>query len=304
MHVGFIGLGNMGNPMAANLLKAQHDLTVYDVRRETGDNLEASGATWVASPKEVAAQCEVVISCLPGPRQVEEVVLGEEGVFAGLRQGSTYIDTSTNAPATMRNIAKAGTARGFRVLDAPISGGVLGAHDATLTVFVGGAEQDFARFRPLLQCVGTNVLYMGPAGCGSATKLVNNLMMYINFIGACEGMALGAKAGIDFQALFDAIKPSMGQSKIMDRTMNLFLEGEGMRFITDGAIKDLHLGVEFGREMSVPLELGALVEAIFTRFSDGGHGQEDFTEIIGDFMRRSNVDISKEGIGNTSSGAE
>jgi 3-hydroxyisobutyrate dehydrogenase len=291
MKVGFIGLGNMGNPMAANILKARHDLTVYDVRREMGRHLEEAGAKWAVSPKDVAAQSEVVLSSLPGPREVEAVVLGEEGVFAGLNRGSAYIDTSTNAPTTMRKIAAIGTSRGFHVLDAPISGGVSGARDATLTVFVGGEKEDFERFRPLLQKMGTNVVYMGPAGCGNVTKLVNNLMMFISFIGGCEGMALGAKAGIDPQALLEVIKPSMGHSKILEKSMTLFLKGEGMYFATDLAVKDMHLGVELGKETGVPLELSPLVEAVITRFHDGGHGQEDITEIIRDFMQRSGVDM-------------
>jgi 3-hydroxyisobutyrate dehydrogenase-like beta-hydroxyacid dehydrogenase len=293
MKVGFIGLGNMGNPMAANILKARHDLTIYDVRREMGRDLEEAGAQWAVNPKEVAAQSDVVLSALPGPREVEAVVLGEEGVFAGLNRGSAYIDTSTNAPTTMRRIAEIGTSRGFHVLDAPISGGVFGAQDATLTVFVGGETGDFERFRPLLQSIGKNVVYMGPAGCGNVTKLVNNVMMYISLIGACEGMAMGAKVGIDPQALLDAIKPSMGYSKILERSMTLFLKGEGMYFATDLAVKDMHLGIELAKEIGVPVELSPLVETVITRFRDGGHGQEDITEIIRDFMQRSGVDMPK-----------
>jgi 3-hydroxyisobutyrate dehydrogenase-like beta-hydroxyacid dehydrogenase len=296
MKVGFIGLGNMGNPMAANILKARHDLTVYDVRRELGRNLEEAGAKWAVSPKDVAAQSEVVLSALPGPREVEAVVLGEEGVFAGLNRGSAYIDTSTNAPTTMRKIAEIGISKGFCVLDAPISGGVSGAQDATLTVFVGGEKGDFECFRPLLQNMGTNVVYMGPAGCGNVTKLVNNVMMFISFIGGCEGMALGAKAGIDPQTLLEVIKPSMGHSRVLERSMTLLLKGESMHFATNLAVKDMHLGVELGKEVGVPLELSPLVEAVITRFRDGGHEQEDIMEIIRDFMQRSGVDMPK---GNT-----
>ena len=285
MKIGFIGLGNMGKPMAENILKAKHELTVCDVCRDRGQDLLEAGARWAESPQEVAAQSEVVFSSLPGPREVEAVVLGDGGVFAGLNSGSAYIDTSTNKPATMRKIAAIGTAKGFRVLDAPISGGVFGARDATLTVFVGGAEDDFARLRPLLQCIGKNVVYMGPAGCGNVTKLVNNVMMFINFIGGCEGIAMGIRAGIDAQALLDAIKPSMGQSKIVERAMALSLKGEGICSATDLAVKDMHLGVELGREIGVPLELSPLVESIFTRFRDGGHGAEDFNKIIHDFIR-------------------
>ena len=125
---------------------------------------------------------------------------------------------------------------------------------------------------------------MGPAGCGNVTKLVNNVMMFINFIGGCEGIAMGIRAGIDAQVLLDAIKPSMGQSKIVDRTMALSLKGEGICSATDLAVKDMHLGVELGREIGVPLELSPLVESIFARFRDGGHGQEDFPEIIREYL--------------------
>ncbi len=186
MRVGFIGLGNMGNPMAWNLLKAGYDLTIHDVRREAGQNLEDAGAQWGSNPKAVAAQSEVVVTSLPGPREVESVILGDEGVFAGLSGGLGYIDMSTNSPATVRRLAKIGDVQGFRVLDAPVSGGVFGARDATLTIFVGGKSEDFEHFQPLLQCMGENVVYMGSTGAGSITKLVNNTMMFINLMAACE----------------------------------------------------------------------------------------------------------------------
>lgn len=293
MRVGFIGLGNMGHPMAANVLKSGHDLVVYDVRQETIRSLEDAGAEWGASPMDVAARSEVVLSSLPGPREVESVVLGDEGVFAGLSRGSAYIDTSTNSPSTMRNIAEIGTSQGFYVLDAPISGGVFGARDATLTVFVGGERAHFDRFAPLLQSIGKNVVHMGPVGSGNVTKLVNNLMMFINFIGGCEGMAMGARAGIDPRALLDVIRPSMGDSRILQRTMSLFLRAEPMCSATDLAVKDMSLAVEVGKESGVPLELGLLVKDLITRFrDDGGRGEEDMLEIIGDFMHRSDVDMS------------
>ena len=277
--------------MAASILKAGHALTVHDVRPETAENLEAAGATWAASPKEVAARSEVVLSCLPGPKEVEAVVLGEDGVFAGLQQGSAYIDTSTNAPTTMRRIAEIGTSKGFHVLDAPISGGVLGARDATLTVFVGGEKKDFERLQPLMKCIGRNVVYMGAAGSGSVTKLVNNVMMYINFVGACEGMAMGVKAGIDPQILLEVINTSLGQSIILERNMGLFLKGESQGFATDLAVKDMHLGVQLGGETGVPLEISPLVERVITRFRDEGGAGEDIIEFIRDFMQRSGVEM-------------
>ena len=287
MRVGFIGLGNMGNPMAANILAAGYELTVHDVRRETGKNLEDAGARWAASPKDLASQSDVVLSSLPGPKEVEAVVLGEEGVFAGLEEGSGYIDTSTNAPATMRRIAEIGKSRGFHVLDAPISGGVFGAQDGSLTVFAGGEHEDFDRFRPLLESIGEKVVHMGPTGSGNVTKLVNNLMMYINFVGACEGMAIGARAGIDLRALLYAILPSMGQSRILERTMRLFIEGESIQSSAELAAKDMRLGVELGKELDATLPVGELVKDVITQFRDGGHAEEDFTEIIREFMPES-----------------
>ena len=192
MNVGFIGLGNMGNPMAANILKAQYNLTVHDLRREMGQPLEDAGAKWGTSPKNVAAQSDVVLTSLPGPKEVEAVVLGEDGIFAGLNSGGTYIDLSTNSPTTLQKIAEIGASRGFHVLDAPISGGVFGARDGTLTIFVGGEQTDFERFQPLFQSIGDHIAYMGPIGSGHVTKLVNNFIMFINFAGVCEGMAIGA----------------------------------------------------------------------------------------------------------------
>ena len=164
--VGFIGLGSMGNPMASNVLAAGYDMTVYDVVREKGENLEAAGATWGSSPTEVARRSDVVFTSLPGPADVEAVVLGDDGVFAGLNKGGAYVDTTTNAPATMRNIAKIGASRGLEVLDAPISGGIFGARDGSLTVFVGGEKAIFDHFQPVMQSFGKNVVHMGPAGAG------------------------------------------------------------------------------------------------------------------------------------------
>ncbi len=290
MKVGFIGLGNMGNAMANNILKAGHELTVYDIDRDKGRNLEKDGAIWAICPRNLATQSEVVLSSLPGPKEVETVVLGETGVFAGLAKGAAYIDTTTNSPDTMRKLAEIGSSSGFHVLDAPISGGIFGARDGTLSIFVGGTKEIFECYQPLLQIIGKNIFYMGPAGSGNVTKLVNNLMLFINLIGACEGMSIGAKAGINLQALLDVITRSMGQSVMMERCMTLLLKNERMYSATDLAVKDMHLGVELGRELGVPLELSPLAEEIITRFRDSGQGQADINEIIRDYLQRSGVD--------------
>ena len=290
MNVGFIGLGNMGNPMAASLLRAGHDLRVYDLCEDKASNLLDAGASWSSSPRETAVDSDGVITSLPGPAAVEEVVFGSDGVFEGLSRGAVYIDTSTGEPGLIQRIARAGAERGIDVLDAPVSGGVFGARDATLTVFVGGEEAVFNKYEPLLRGVGKTVVRMGGIGSGIVTKLVNNLMMFINFIGACEGMAIGARAGIDPRSLIEAIQPSMGQSRMMERSLSRFLDGRPLYSATDLGVKDMHLGVKLGRTLDIPLEIGPMVEDILRRFQDQGNAQADLLEYIGDYFERSGID--------------
>ncbi len=290
MNVGFIGLGNMGNPMAANLLRTGHTVRVHDICPDKASNLLEAGASWGSSPREVALGSDAVITSLPGPASVEEVVFGGDGIFDGLSAEAVYIDTSTSEPVLMRRIAEEGAARGFDVLDAPVSGGVFGARDATLTVFVGGDKSVFDRYEPLLRCVGGTVVHMGDIGSGIVTKLVNNVMMFINFIGACEGMAIGARAGIDPRLLIDAIRPSMGQSRMMERSLGRFLDGKPLYSATDLGVKDMHLGVKLGRALDVPLEISPVVEEMLRRFQDRGNAQADLLEYIGDYLKRSGID--------------
>jgi 3-hydroxyisobutyrate dehydrogenase len=292
MRVGFIGLGNMGQPMAANILGAGHELTIHDTRRQTGRDLEAAGAAWVDNAKAVAVRSEVVLSSLPDGAAVEDVALGDEGVFAGLAEGSTYVDTSTVAPAVMRRIFALGAERGIRVLDAPVSGGIFGARDGTLTLFVGGKSEDLRRVQPVLACIGERTVHVGPAGSANVVKLINNLMMFVNFVGVCEGVAMAARAGIDLNQLLDAVKASMGQSRIFERTLSLFLDGDRMGSTADIAAKDMRLGVELGEELGVPLEVSPLVKDLMVRFRDSVHGRPaEFTDMIPDLLRRAGVDV-------------
>ena len=292
MKVGFIGLGNMGNPMAASLLRAGHSLRVHDLCEAKAANLLDAGAAWASSPREAAVGSDAVITSLPGPAAVEEVVLGEDGAFEGLSRGTVCIDTSTGEPGLIRRIATEGAGRGIDVLDAPISGGVFGARDASLTVFVGGEQAVFDRYEPLLRGLGSTVVRMGGTGSGVATKLVNNFMMFINFIGACEGMAIGARAGIDPQLLIDVIRPSMGQSRMMERCLSRFLEGKSLYSAIDLGVKDMHLGVGLGRALEVPLEIGPMVEEILRRYQDTGNAQADLLDYIGDYLERSGVSLA------------
>lgn len=276
----------MGDPMAAHVLVAGHELMVHDIDREKGRRLETAGACWSDAPMTVASECEVVITCLPGPQEVEAVVLGDEGVFAGLAPRSTYLDTSTNRPSVMRRIADLGAKRGIHVLDAPISGGMAGAAEGTLTIFVGGAEADLERVRPLLQTFGQRIVHAGPSGCGHVVKLINNAMMFVSFLGSCEGIAMGDRAGIDPKVLLNAIAPSMGQSRIFERTLATFLAGEEFGFSPHLAAKDMRLVVELGKELGVPLEVSSRVRDVMTRFRDTADPDADvFTEMIRDYLK-------------------
>jgi len=290
MKVGFIGLGRMGHPMAANILKAGYELTIHDLRREIGHDLETAGARWGDTPRETAVRTDVLLTCLPSASAAEEVALGDDGVFAGLGRGAVYVDTGTHPPAFMRRISGIGQARDIRVLDAPISGGVVGARDATLTIFIGGLEEDLERVRPLLETIGRKIVYIGPAGSGNTIKLINNLMLFVNYLGACEGVAMGIRAGIEPQLLLDVIVPSMGQSRIFEHALAAFLDGEAIGGTTDLAVKDTQMGVELAEELGVPVEVATLVRDIFIRFRDeNDRGQEDYSALIREYLKRSGV---------------
>ena len=292
MRVGFIGLGNMGQPMAANILRAGHELTIHDSRRHTGRDLESAGAAWADNAKAVAVRSQVVVSSLPDGETVEDVALGDEGVFAGLSGGSTYVDASTVAPAVMRRISALGAERGIGVLDAPVSGGIVGARDGTLTLFVGGESEDLRRVQQVLACVGDRIVHVGQAGSGSVVKLINNLMMFVNFAGVCEGVAMGARAGVDLHLLLDSVKASMGQSRIFERTLSLFLNDGRMGSTAELAVKDMRLGVALGEELGVPLEVSPLVKDLIVRFRDRSHrARDEFTGMIPDLLRRAGVDV-------------
>ncbi len=209
--IGFIGLGNMGGPMAANLLKAGHDVTGFDLSGEALARLVAGGGKRAVSADAAAAAGDVVITMLPAGPHVRAVYLGTGGVLASARQGSLLIDCSTIDVETARAVGAAAGEAGFGMLDAPVSGGVGGATAGTLTFMVGGTESDFARGEPILQSMGKTIVHAGTAGNGQAAKICNNMMLGISMIAVCEGFALAEKLGLDWQRLFDISSKSSGQ---------------------------------------------------------------------------------------------
>ena len=277
MKVGFIGTGNMGNPMAANLIKAGHQLTVHDLRREAATNLLEMGAEWAATPKDAVPGNEVVFTSLPVPRDVEAVVEGENGILEGAGEGSLYVDLSTNSPTVVRRLHQVCAARGVTMLDAPVSGGVYGAAAGTLAVMVGGDEGAFNHLKPTLDAIGSHVVFCGPVGNGSVCKICNNLLSMGIGVLLAESLTLGVKAGVDLEVLADVIANSSGSSRRLTEKLPRFLFKDNFEpgFATALAAKDVRLATDLGREYGIPMELSNLVDQRHVEAMLRGWGPED-----------------------------
>ncbi|MDF2714770.1 MAG: 2-hydroxy-3-oxopropionate reductase [Paenibacillus sp.] len=258
MKLAFIGLGNMGLPMSCNLLKAGHD--VYGLNRSKAKEraFAAVGGRIGRSLPELAAEADVVMTCLPMPADVEEVYLGDEGVIAHGRPGLTLIDFSTVSPALNRRISEAAAARSMTYLDAPVSGGTVGARDGTLTVMVGGDEAAFVRVRPLLAAVGGRIHYVGPTGAGSIVKLLNQLMVGIHSQAVAETFRLAAQAGVGLAELYEILSGSFAQSRIMDRHYSQYIARDEYTagFTLKLLHKDVDLAMQLAAERGARLPLG------------------------------------------------
>lgn len=292
MKVGFIGTGNMGNPMANNILAKGHELVVHDARREQSENLIQAGATWANSAREVAEACSLVLTSLPTPAIVEAVYLGEGGLLSGAKPGSVLVDLSTNSPTVIKRIAGIAREQGIRVLDGPVSGGTGGARRGNLAVMVGGDRATFDEVKPVLDCIGTNVFHVGEIGMGNVAKLVNNMIALTNMQIAYEGLVLGTKAGMDPQTLVDVIRASSGNSFVMQYGMTPFSRRDWRpSFTIDLSAKDVGLAVTLGRELKVPLVLGALAEQELISAQGEGLGAKDITAMITRIERAAGVEF-------------
>ena len=278
MKVGFIGLGTMGRHMAASLMKAGHELVVHDVRREAAvPHLEA-GAGWADTPRGVAEATEVVFTSLPGPPEVEAVALGAEGLLAGLAAGKVYFDLTTNSPALVRRIHDAFKAREIHMLDAPVSGGPRGAETRRLALWVGGDEEVFNRYKPVLDAIGDQPYYVGPIGAGSIAKLAHNCAGYVIQTALAEVFTLGVKAGVDPLALWKAVRQgAVGRRRSFDGLVDQFLPGrfDPAAFALRLAHKDVTLAVSLGREHKVPMRLANVTLEEMTEALNRGWGERD-----------------------------
>ena len=281
MRIGFIGLGNMGGPMALNLIKAGHTLVVYDVRRESAKPHLAAGATWADGPKDVARAGELILTSLPGPAEVEAVALGPSGILEGAQPGSIYADLSTNSPTVMRKIHAAFKAKGVHVLDSPVSGGVVGAKRGSLQVMIGGEEGVYNEVKGVLGAIGNNVGYMGAIGSGTIAKLVHNMISILSRSLVAEGFTLGVKAGVKPEALLEAIRgASYGQGLILSHMIpDVVFKGEfdTVRFALKLARKDVGLATALAREYDVPMPMAAVGEQILIEAMARGWGDRDST---------------------------
>jgi len=267
MKVGFIGLGHMGGPMSRNVLAAGHDLVVHDVRREAAAGLEAAGATWAATPRDAGAGRDVVITMLPAPAQVEQVLLGPDGLLDGLAEGSVWIDMSTSVPAVADRVrAVAGK---VQVLDAPVSGMAAGAKAGTLQIFVGGEQATCHRVRPLLEAMGDpeRILYVGGHGAGYTVKLMLNLLWFAHLVATAEVLTIGTQAGVDLATLRRCLLASPAASNFLERDVLSVLERGDYddSFALALACKDLGLAVDLAGQAGVPAELSAIVEQVYRR---------------------------------------
>jgi 3-hydroxyisobutyrate dehydrogenase len=283
MNVGFIGLGVMGGRMASNLQAAGHALVVHDVKREAAAPHLAAGAAWKDSPRAVAEAAEVVFTSLPGPPEVEQVALGPDGLLEGVRAGSVLFDLSTNAPALVRRLHGLFAARGAHVLDAPVSGGPVGARTRRLAIWVGGERALFERYRAVLEAMGDQPYYVGPIGAGAVAKLVHNCASFTIRTVLAEVFSMGVKAGVAPDLLWQAVRQgATGRRRTFDLLADKFLPGdfEPPSFALRLGHKDVSLATALGREHGVPMRLANLALEEITEALNRGWGDRDSSSFM------------------------
>jgi 3-hydroxyisobutyrate dehydrogenase len=264
--LGFIGLGNLGRPLAANLRAAGFPSPVPDRDAAAARRLVADGAAWAESPAQVGASSDTVFTCLPSPRAVSDVLTGSAGLLEGLARGGTWVDVSTNDRHELERLAALAAEQGIACLEAPVTGGVHLAASGQITVIVGGDPVVFAAQLPVLEAIGGRVFHVGPLGSASVLKVITNMLAFIHLVAAGEALMLARRAGIDLAQAFEVIKASSGTSFVHETESQVILNGSyDIGFTLDLACKDLGFARELGQELGVPLELATLVAQTFSR---------------------------------------
>lgn len=282
MKVGFIGVGNMGGPMCRNIIRnTNHEVVVFDPNADAVKACTELGATSAASVADVAAACDVVITSLPIPKVVEEVTLGPGGIAAHAKPGTTYIDLSTNSPATAKKVAAGMAAKGIDMLEAPVSGGTSRATDGTIVIMVGGDAKVFEQNLPLLRSFSGEVIHLGEIGFGSTAKLINNMLAFCNSAAAAEALMIGKRSGIDLKKLDAVIRNASGMSSAYGNLATKVLPGNfTATFALDLAHKDLRLAMEMADELGVPGMIAPQVMTLMRMARGMGLGSSDSTAMI------------------------
>jgi 3-hydroxyisobutyrate dehydrogenase-like beta-hydroxyacid dehydrogenase len=282
MKVGFIGVGNMGGPMCRNIIRnTNHEVVVFDLNADAVKACTSLGASAGSSVADVASRCDVVITSLPLPKIVEEVTLGANGIAASAKPGTTFIDLSTNAPATARRVHEGMAAKGIHMLEAPVSGGTVRATDGTIVIMVGGAEAVVEQQLPLLKSFSGEVVHVGDIGMGSTAKLINNMLAFCNAAAAAEALMMGKRSGIDMRKLDAVIRNASGMSAGYNNMALKALAGDyAPNFALDLAHKDLRLALELADELGVPGMIAPQVMSLMRMARGMGLGSDDSSSVM------------------------
>lgn len=290
--IGFIGLGIMGKPMALNLIKAGHQLTVFDINKEAVEAVAQAGAVPASSPLEIGDRSDIIITMLPANHHVKEVVLGENGIIKTAKEGTVVIDMSSITPVVSREIASELEKKGIDMLDAPVSGGEPKAIDGTLAIMVGGKEEVFESVKDVLYGMGSAVTLVGGNGCGTTAKLANQVIVNLNIAAMSEALVLAAKAGIDVKKMYEAIRGGLAGSAVLDAKVPLILE---RNFVAGGRIdinlKDINNVMDTAHEIGVPLPLSSQLLEIFHALKVDGKASHDHGGIVQYYEKLANVEV-------------
>lgn len=279
--VGFIGLGIMGKPMAKNLMQAGYELVLYNRTREKAEELAKDGAEVAASPRAVAEQSEMIVTMLPDSPDVRDVVSGEDGVLEGIEEGSLLVDMSTISPVVTEELAEMLKERGASMLDAPVSGGDVGAIEGTLSIMVGGSEEDFERAKPLFDVMGATVNHVGPTGAGQVTKAANQVVVALTIEAVSEALVLGSKGGVAPEKILDVLSGGLAGNKVMEVKREKFLSHTfDPGFRSELHHKDLGIALAAGREYGVVLPVTAIVDQMLLSMKRKGWGSEDHSALL------------------------
>ncbi|WP_283128158.1 2-hydroxy-3-oxopropionate reductase [Allofournierella massiliensis] len=293
MKIGLIGLGIMGKPMAKNLLKAGYELVVNDRNQASIDEVVAAGASY-ATQAEIGESCDVVLTMLPNSPQVKEVMLGDDGVAAHMKAGSTFIDMSSINPVASKEIAAVLETKGIDMLDAPVSGGEPKAIDGTLSFMVGGKQEVFDKFKDLLGAMGASVVRCGDVGAGNTTKLANQIIVACNIQALAEALTLAQKAGVDPELVFQAIRGGLAGSTVMEAKAPMMIAGNDKPgFKIDLHIKDLNNALDCAHTVGSPLPMTAAVQEVMQWLHNNGCGQNDHSAIAKYYEKLTGIQIGR-----------